>query len=340
MHPLSLISLATALFMSMGFAKSKLFHFFANIRFGEEGASGWLNWMSNQHGGSKNISSQSGLDFVCTLHSDAYETCDIEDKINLNLSKPQQWLEIEQQREKRHWKPWKQTEGSEDCEDPDRTVLVDDVVPSLFKIDPKNSENQIQQILLILLVSIGVPVKVEFFSSYIREKLLSLDITTCEMKGFANSDPFEIVVLNRTVDPSREFSLDLSDSRLCFIERVFSQTLVLGGKYSNNLVNVFSQCWLLFESILFKQDLLSLDKTQLKARRKYFKKFAKSLLKVPANRSCVALWEMFALHENEVGDQDEAVRIFDMLISMCNGQTDQKALINQFCKVFRCVTII
>lgn len=48
------------------------------------------------------------------------------------------WVSMEKSRNNRHWLPWRANlnigETDDDCEDPDRGVLSDDVISSLFRL--------------------------------------------------------------------------------------------------------------------------------------------------------------------------------------------------------------
>ncbi|PIO13463.1 hypothetical protein AB205_0196730, partial [Aquarana catesbeiana] len=94
---------------------------------------------------------------MCGLEEeeDVEEELDIKDK---SLPRHKIWLDMESLREARHFLPWradpdkKQTE--EDCEDPERQVLFDDLGPSMFRI---TSPALKFQLMLSFLQFLGVP---------------------------------------------------------------------------------------------------------------------------------------------------------------------------------------
>lgn len=258
-----------------------------------------------------------------------------EEIMEVNLTRSEQWLKTERKRQTDHWQPWKQDDNSDvdDCEDPDRVALSDDVLPCIFKL---RSEKDILNLLLIHLMLLGVPIKKDFINDNINKKLLAMGCIPQVVKPFSNT--VEIEVLNpaasRHLKSEGDGLLGLSKDRLCYIEEVFSQATTIYGTYSENFTNVVSQCWFLFEILLLQRRCERDGRSRQKDTIKGTKKFAKSLLKHSANRNCFELWQMFSCFEYDFGNREEAFRIFDMVISMCSGEKNE-GVVSQFSGVFR-----
>ena len=258
-----------------------------------------------------------------------------EEIVEIDVAKSDQWLKIERKRQNDHWQPWRQSENSDgdECEDPDRVALSDDILPCLFKV---KSEADILTLLLIHLLILGVPIKKDFFSENINKKLLAMGCITQVVKPFSNTDEIEVYnnAASRHLKSVGDGLLGLSKDRLCYIEEVFSQAITLSATYSENFMNVVSQCWLLFEILLLQRRSDRDGRSRQKSTIKSTKKFAKSLLKHSANRNCFELWQMFSSFEYDYGNREEAFRIFDMVISMCAGEKNEE-IVSQFSRVFR-----
>ncbi|KAJ7345101.1 hypothetical protein JRQ81_001051 [Phrynocephalus forsythii] len=99
-------------------------------RIGEKGAKGWKAWMHQQEKG--------GWVVLNPPDGDEEEIEEGEDIKDPSLPKWQHWLYIERSREERHWLPWRpdktKKQTLDDCEDPERQVVFDDLGSSLIKI--------------------------------------------------------------------------------------------------------------------------------------------------------------------------------------------------------------
>eukprot|EP00794_Sanderia_malayensis_P020249 gene20249-22232_t len=300
-------------------------------RFGEVGALGWSKWMSRSE--EDNLEkSIFEFDISYLIRGITEHTEDVIDK---DLPKHKIWLDVERQRETRHWKPWQQAENAEEeCDDPDRTVLSDDVIPCLFKVD---NARELEQLILNFFITLGVPVKADFIDEYLKEKLLSVGIVSYQVKLFTNSTEMQLIFHDKLdgFHSGREIVIDVTESRLYFIRNVLSQLLKLAFDYSQNFVNLLSRTWLIFEIILLKQNHSKMDNLQIKSKKKILKRFSKSLLKLPMNRNCFELWKLYACYEYDYGSREEAFRVFDMVISMCMQETDSGDDLRQFSYLFR-----
>lgn len=246
------------------------------------------------------------------------------------IPKSKNWLNIERQRQAINWRPVKQvtTEG-EDCDDPDRIVLADDIFPCLFKLP---TEHHIKNLFLLNLAFLGVPVKKQLFNDFLVQRILETGLLPIRMKLFSFERAEDFICLKRTDEFSlAESNITLTPACICYIDEVFSQSLRFGIDNSSGLVNAISQCWLEFKIMLLKLKGALTNKSDIKGVRK----FAKSLIKLQPNRNCLELWQSFAKFEYDNGQKDEALRIFDMLISMCLVEQKKDDFFNKPAAVFR-----
>uniref|UniRef100_A0A8P4KAS2 NRDE-2, necessary for RNA interference, domain containing n=1 Tax=Dicentrarchus labrax TaxID=13489 RepID=A0A8P4KAS2_DICLA len=119
-------------------------------RVGELGARGWKAWMLQQERGG----------WLQPSPEEEEEEEEDEEEVK-DRSQPRWtvWLNVEPSREATHWLPWRpdkaKGQSEEDCEDPDRQVLFDDIGPSLICLS--SPELQLR-LLLHFLSFLGLPV--------------------------------------------------------------------------------------------------------------------------------------------------------------------------------------
>ncbi|KAM8920996.1 nuclear exosome regulator NRDE2 [Pelodytes ibericus] len=292
-------------------------------RFGEKGAKGWNAWMKQQERG--------GWITIDNLAEDeeqeADEEFDIKDK---HCARHKIWLDVECSRETRHWLPWrpdpakKQTE--EDCEDPERQVLFDDLGPSMFKI----SSPALQfQLVLSFLQFLGVPCGYRLPAHCFY---FSLD----DPSIFDHNAPYERLLTSfelplsgicavghvDTMSRARQRPSHCKEGE-SFIQNVFQSALsCFQGEEKMKL----SVCWLRYEISKVVFCLQTKNKKKLKSQGKRSKRLAKALLKEASNRNCLPLWKEFALLEWLLGNTDDARKVFDTAISSAGsrGLKDQE----------------
>ncbi|XP_025967807.2 nuclear exosome regulator NRDE2 isoform X1 [Dromaius novaehollandiae] len=280
-------------------------------RIGEKGARGWSAWMHQQ---------EKGGWIAVTKPDDDDEEIDEDQEIkNKTLPKWQIWLDTEYSREARQWLPWrpdkteKQTE--EDCEDPERQVLFDDLGPSLIQLS--NPDLQ-RQLLYSFLQFLGVPCTSRLFppSLYVamdennifdsvlsdEKPLTSIDL---QLSGFNSIGHMDTMLRGR-------YHIGHYKEGEEFIQNVFHVLFLLfSGKEKANL----SICWLQYEVSKVVQCLQTKNKKLLKVQGKKSKKLAKNLLKAPDNRNHLSLWKLYAYLEWLLGNVDDARKVFDTALS-------------------------
>ena len=259
--------------------------------------------------------------------------------VSPSLPKSKNWLNIERQRQRNNWTPVKQgtTEG-ESCEDPDRFVLADDILPFLFKTQ---TEEHMKSLLLLHLAFLGVPIKTYFLGSFLCQRIVGAGVLPVRMKVFSCDDTEDFVCLNRTDKFGlSETIIHCSNASISYIDEVFSQSLQLAiSRGSRSFVNLISHCWFLFKVMLLKVIFEDEKAHQMRTEVKRVRKFAKTLLKLQSNRNCFELWQIFARFEYDFGLRDEAFRVFDMVIWMCVEEQGKGTIFNRNANVFRYVSL-
>ncbi|XP_009073864.1 PREDICTED: protein NRDE2 homolog, partial [Acanthisitta chloris] len=284
-------------------------------RIGEKGARGWKAWMHQQEkGGWVALKSDDEDD------EEIDEDQEIKDK---TLPKWHIWLDIEYSREARHWLPWRPDKGKketeEDCEDPERQVLFDDLGPSLIRLSNPDLQSQL---LYSFLQFLGVPCTSKLFPS-------SLYIAMDENNIF-DSVLYDDKPLTSAGFPLSGFnSIGHMDTMLRrrhhighykegeeFIQNVFHVLFqIFTGKEKSNL----SICWLQYEISKVIQCLQAKKKKKLKAQGRKSKKLAKNFLKAPDKRNNLCLWKLYAYLEWLLGNTDDARKVFDT--ALCTAET-------------------
>nr|XP_014341970.1 PREDICTED: protein NRDE2 homolog [Latimeria chalumnae] len=281
-------------------------------RFGEAGARGWKAWMRQQERGG-----------WISINQPDEEEEDIDDDTSVkDKSRPkcQIWLELERSREAEQWLPWRpdKTKGQteEDCEDPERQVLFDDVGQSMFKISSPHLKFQLMTSFLHFL---GVPSGGAVPAPCL---FLALDEASLFESGLLSESPLTsldappsgVSCVGRTgrLGGGRQLIGCCMEGEK-FIQNVFHQSLplFLGDEKSH-----LSLCWLQYEKLKVRQCLLAHKKKKLKSQGKRSRKLAKSLLKESENRNSLALWQEYAHLEWLLGNLDDSRKVFDTAITV------------------------
>ncbi|KAM6075481.1 nuclear exosome regulator NRDE2 isoform 2-T2 [Chlamydotis macqueenii] len=283
-------------------------------RIGEKGARGWKAWMHQQ---------EKGGWIALKPDDDEEEEIDEDQEIkDKTLPKWHIWLDVEYSREARHWLPWRpdktKKEAEEDCEDPERQVLFDDLGPSLIQLS--NPDLQ-RQLLYSFFQFLGVPCTTKLFPSnlYIAmdENNIFDDVLSDEkpltsvdfpLSGFNSIGHMDTMLRGRHhIGHCKEGEE--------FIQNVFHVLFqMFSGKEKSNL----SICWLQYEISKIVQCLQTKNKKKLKAQGRKSKKLAKNLLKAPDNRNDLSLWKLYAYLEWLLGNIDDARKVFDT--ALCTSE--------------------
>ncbi|XP_003939913.1 nuclear exosome regulator NRDE2 isoform X1 [Saimiri boliviensis] len=285
-------------------------------RAGEKGARGWKAWMHQQERG--------GWVVINPDEDDDEPEEDDQEIKDKTLPRWQIWLAAERSRDQRHWRPWrpdktkKQTE--EDCEDPERQVLFDDIGQSLIRLSSQDLQFQLVEAFLQFL---GVPSGFTLPASCLY---LAMDENSIFDNGLYDEKP--LTFFNPLF--SGASSVGRMDRLGCprwtrgqnregeeFIRNVFHLVMPLfSGKEKSQLC--FS--WLQYEIGKVMWCLHTKNKKRLKSQGKNCKKLAKNLLKEPENRNSFCLWKQYAHLEWLLGNTEDARKVFDTALGTAGSQ--------------------
>ncbi|XP_051006421.1 nuclear exosome regulator NRDE2 [Acomys russatus] len=283
-------------------------------RVGEKGARGWRAWMHQQERGGWVL-----------VNPDEDEEEPEEDDLEIKdraLPRWQIWLAVERSRDQRHWRPWrpdktkKQTE--EDCEDPERQVLFDDIGQSLIRLSSPSLQFQLIEAFLQVL---GVP---SGFLPPASCLYLAMDESSIFDSELSDEKPLTYFNPSFSGISYVGYMEQLGCPRWTkghnregeeFVRNVFHLVLPLfSGKQKSQLC----LSWLRYEiaKVIW---CLHNKKKRLKSQGKNCKKLAKNLLKEPENRNNFCLWKQYAHLEWLLGNTEDARKVFDTALSMAGS---------------------
>ncbi|XP_032240468.2 nuclear exosome regulator NRDE2 [Nematostella vectensis] len=304
-------------------------------RFGEDGAQGWKVWMEKSpHRADdcfdlKKIFKYSDRN----KRNDAGEgeVSDGEERLIQGLYKAEAWRSIEISRDHTQVKPWRPNtlagETEEDCEDPERLVLFEDVSACLFKL--QNPQNNLRLVILLLEL-LGVPVNHrEATNDFSFQRHFT---TTLESKE-------EVLKTDRTSPGSswKRYNSWYSHPAISFptpevldfVRSIFAQAmLVFDGQDLDELMVT----WLEYECSLV---LAEASENTRKQKCKEVQKLAKALLKQPNNRNNLNLWREFACSLWMLGELSEARRIFDSTLAMAFQSCQDISINSELISLYR-----
>ncbi|XP_059817184.1 nuclear exosome regulator NRDE2 isoform X1 [Hypanus sabinus] len=284
-------------------------------RFGEVGGRGWKAWMRQQEKGGWVIVNEEG--------EDEEEDDDEEEIKDKSLPKWQLWMQVECARDSKHWLPWRASKAKgqteDDCEDPDRQVLFDDIGPSMFRISKPELKFQLMASFLQFL---GIPAEGALPRSCLN---LALDEPALFSSGSDGKRLLDCLDLPTSgvgcvgfiaAEPRRRRAAGHCRAGEDFIRVVFQQAMPhFSGQERSELI----RSWLLYEKSKVIQNL-QLGNKRLKSQGKRSKKLAKNLLKESENRNDLALWKEYAHLEWLLGNVEDSRRVFDTALTMAAAQ--------------------
>uniref|UniRef100_I3KTW5 NRDE-2, necessary for RNA interference, domain containing n=1 Tax=Oreochromis niloticus TaxID=8128 RepID=I3KTW5_ORENI len=275
-------------------------------RVGELGARGWKAWMLQQERG--------GWLQPTAEEEEEEEEEDEEEVKDRTQPRGTIWLDVESSREATHWLPWRpdkaKGQSEEDCEDPDRQVLFDDIGPSLICL----SSPELQLRLLLRFLSfLGLPVDSVLSVSPGQPGLLLENLSlltqgkTCPLTSYDLPDGGINSVGHMTTLQGTRKWVGLGKQGEKFLTNLFSMLQpVLPPHYRAFL----SLSWIQYEKLKVMRCLHSGNKKRLRSQGKSSKRVAKRLLKEPDNRSSLVLWREYGHLEWLLGNLDEARKVF------------------------------
>ncbi|XP_017281642.1 nuclear exosome regulator NRDE2 [Kryptolebias marmoratus] len=282
-------------------------------RVGEVGAKGWKAWMVQQERG--------GWIQPCAEEDEEDEEEEEEEVKDRSLPRATVWLDVESSREAAHWLPWRpdkaKGQSEEDCEDPDRQVLFDDIGPSLICLS--SPELQLR-LLLHFLSFLGLPVPSALSSGPGQPGLLLEDLSLLTqgdlqhpLTSFDLPDPGVNSVGHMTTLKGTRKWAGLGRQGERFLTNVFNVTQPVLPPHHRA---VLSLSWIQYEKLKVLRCLRSGNKKRLRSQGKSSKRVAKRLLKEPDNRSSLVLWREYAHLEWMLRNLDEARKVFSTATAM------------------------
>ncbi|XP_045919322.1 nuclear exosome regulator NRDE2 [Micropterus dolomieu] len=276
-------------------------------RVGELGARGWKAWMLQQErGGWLQPSAEEEED----------EEEDEEEVKDRSLPRGTVWLHVESSREADHWLPWRpdkaKGQSEEDCEDPDRQVLFDDIGPSLICLS--SPELQLR-LILHFLSFLGLPVDSVLSASPCQPSLLLENLSLLTqgnelqrpLTSYDLPDPGVNSVGHMTNLQGTRKWVGLGKQGETFVTNVFNMIQpVLPARHRA----ILSLSWTQYQKLKVLRCLRGGNKKRLRSQGKSSKRVTKQLLKEPDNRSSLVLWREYAHLEWMLGNLDEAHKVF------------------------------
>ncbi|XP_054652067.1 nuclear exosome regulator NRDE2 isoform X2 [Dunckerocampus dactyliophorus] len=285
-------------------------------RVGEWGARGWKAWMVQQERGG----------WVQPCPEEEEEEEDEEEEVK-DRKQPRWtvWLDVETSREAAHWLPWRpdkaKGQSEEDCDDPERQVLFDDIGPSLICLS--SSELQLR-LLLNFLSFLGLPVDSMLSAGPCQPGLVLEDLSLLT-QGNDPRRPLTFHSLPSHGVNSVGHMTTLQGTRKC------AGLGKQGEKFVTNMFNmlqpvlpvqhraVLSLSRMQYEKLKVLRCMHS-NKKRLRSQSKSSKRIAKSLLKEPDNRSSLPMWREFAHLEWILGNLEEARKVFSTATALVGNK--------------------
>lgn len=252
----------------------------------------------------------------CCVLSESDETVE-QQVLGVAADRVSGWVALETSREGRHWLPWRPNydvgESSiEDCEDPDRVVIFDDLSGALFEVEPIQDRFHLISRFLDF-VGRCLP------TSHSSERT---DLFTLEEQITDSGLWWKVEEAFPDADSLSAFSeVRLAQSELekmsAFVENVFTQIAAL---FDGDLRTALTLRFVHFKvtaGLLLRNG--AADRRQRKHAEKELRNFFKSLLKQEHNRGNLAIWERYARFEWEIGNHDDARKVFETALAMADS---------------------
>ena len=225
------------------------------------------------------------LDATKRKDGEPQSTTEKEEQMVQGMSKWKAWVKVEVSRDNSQMKPWQpdaeKGETDDDCEDPERLVIFDDISSYLFKLEKMGNK---LKLVLYFLEFLGVPVTLMASSeSFEAQRLFKLSVHTPEqvIKGqqqFLTPGLGWQMSEHWQTDKDQHEQSRPAEERLQMVRNIFLQSLSLfQGDYKDHLM----MKWLWYEFTL--SQMQEMEKSRKQAFKEVYK-LAKALLKEPSNR--------------------------------------------------------
>ena len=328
--------------------------------FGEPDAPGWCNWMkTTQRSGRKLGEVATSLCGKSTEEVDADEV-DPEVALVSGLSLSEAWLQLECLRTKEEGLPWRpHQEGSEeDCIDPERMVLLDDISQCVFRLSDPSLQFQLvmaflhflgapsptphpltftphhlssclenwSEVLLPVTDALGCLLSTDMGANQYPYYLLGIGCGDEDVRHLANNSKLQPF-------PTGYFAMvaKRTPAACNFISNVCNQALSLFSSASAQ--TTIAQVWVQFELSQLMKDLSSSWKPgkELRGRMRTVQRLVKALLRQEVHRNSLPLWNCCAQLEHLLGNSTEATNIFEAVLSEHPNNEKLTPLYRSFC---------
>jgi len=236
------------------------------------------------------------------------------------------WVTLETSRESRHWLPWRPNydigESSvEDCEDPDRVVVFDDLSDALFSTESVQDRfHLISRFLDFVSKCLPSSGSEQPKFCFAEERNTDFSLWWKVDEAFPDTDSLS------AFDKVQLAQCELE--RLCtFAENVYVRTIGLfEGDFRTALTLRYTQ----FKTNTVLSSTNSGDRRKRKHAEKEVRQFFKSLLKQEHNRNNLAIWERYARFEWEIGNHDDSRKVFETALAMAGSAVDAVTEVGKF----------
>jgi len=235
------------------------------------------------------------------------------------------WLALETSRESRHWLPWRPNydvgESSvEDCEDPERVVVFDDLSGALFTIESTEDRFRFLCAFLDFVVGKFLPSVTGVEHSdfcFSEERIVDSSLWWNVNEAFPDAESLSAFNTAQLAQGQLE--------KVCtFVDNVY--TLMI-GVFEGDFRTTLTLRYMRFKMATVLSNN-SADRRKRKHAEKELRQFFKSLLKQEQNRSNLSIWEQYACFEWEVGNTDDAQKVFETALAMASSLAVNEATVD------------
>lgn len=254
----------------------------------------------------------------CFLLSELDETTE-QQVLSGATDRASSWIILEKSRESRHWLPWRPNYGVgessiEDCEDPERVVVFDDLSAALFGME--STQDRFYLLCTFL----------DFAGKYLPSSIVDQsDFCFAEDWNTDSNLWWELGEAFPDTDSLSAFAeVQLAQcqlDKLCtFVENVYTQTI---GLFDGDFRTALTLRYVHFKTATLSSRNYVADRRRRKHAEKELRNFFKSLLKQEHNRSNLAVWERYARFEWEIGNHDDARKVFETALAMAGSAVNE-----------------
>jgi hypothetical protein len=248
------------------------------------------------------------------------------DIIMPDLSTAQAWVLIEKQREATDFLPWRPNaangETEDDCTDPDRMVLFDDISSMLFKF----RDNTIKYQLLVRFIEFLSGVQLQYDVPSQQHTLSQAD-NLRHQSAVVHDSLLYAEAIQTMQSPvhgiNDRHKQPINRQLMLFISSFLSNMLevVSGERYTDFILKVIDLELGLLGSIGKPKKLTKQQKESLKA----LKKKLKAILKIPTNRNNLILWAAYSYVEVRAGNRNEASQVLCAALQQATAKGTRSA---------------